>query len=178
MSSHSIPPELRSISGTISARGGASGSSRVASPPAAYTIATSPLVTSSTPGTSNRVPPARRDSVRTAFPPIAAASAIGMLAYRHQRQSRYSVKAPPASSPRAPPAAAMPPQIPNALARSFGSVNVTVSSDSAAGPSSAPNPPWRARATSSVSKPFAAPPSADAAVKPSSATRKVRLRPV
>lgn len=78
----------------------------------------------------------------------------------------------------APPAAEIPPQTPNALARSCGRVNVTVSSDSADGPSSAPNAPCSARATSSISKPEATPPSADAPAKPSSATRKVRLRPV
>jgi len=39
----------------------------------------------------------------------------------------------------------MEPEMPNALPRSFGSLNVVVSSDSAAGASSAPNAPWQAR---------------------------------
>ncbi len=67
--------------------------------------------------------------------------------------------------------------MPNALPRSAGSVNVVVSSDSAAGASTAPNAPCRARATISISMPFAAPPSADARAKPTRPMRNIRLRP-
>src|SRR5918999_75851 len=48
--------------------------------------------------------------------------------------------------------------MPNALARSLASVNITASRDSAAGASSAPNTPCRARAPSIVASPCAAPP--------------------
>jgi hypothetical protein len=53
------------------------------------------------------------------------------------------------------------------LPRSFGSLNVVVRIDRAAGASSAPNAPWTARAATSMPKLVAAPPTADAAAKPS-----------
>ena len=71
----------------------------------------------------------------------------------------------------------MAPNTPNALPRSLGSVNVVVSSDSAAGASSAPNAPWQARAATSIPKLVAAPPTADAAANPISPVRNVTLRP-
>ena len=67
--------------------------------------------------------------------------------------------------------------MPNALLRSPGSVNVVVSSDSAAGASSAPNPPWNARATASMMNDWAAPPTAEAIAKPARPTMNVHLRP-
>jgi hypothetical protein len=51
--------------------------------------------------------------------------------------------------------------MPNALPRSFGSVNVVVSSDSADGTSSAANAPWQARAMISMAKLTEAPPMAE-----------------
>ena len=48
--------------------------------------------------------------------------------------------------------------MPNALPRSFGSVNVVVSSDSADGTRIAPNAPWQARAVISMAKLTEAPP--------------------
>ncbi len=56
----------------------------------------------------------------------------------------------------------MAPKMPKALPRSAGLVNVTVSVDSAAGASIAPNAPWIARPMSSIVKLLAAPPSAEA----------------
>jgi len=68
--------------------------------------------------------------------------------------------------------------MPNALPRSFGSLNVVVSSDSAAGASIAPNAPWHARAVTSMTKPVDAPPIADAAAKPASPVMNMTLRPI
>jgi len=68
--------------------------------------------------------------------------------------------------------------MPNALPRSFGSLNVVVSSDSAAGASSAPNAPWQARAVTSMAKLVDAPPMADTAANPISPVRKVTLLPI
>ena len=84
---------------------------------------------------------------------------------------------PPRRSPSAPPPPAMAPKMPKALPRSAGSVNVVVSSDSAAGASSAPKTPWPARATTSMSKLTAAPPIADITANPTRPTMKVVLRP-
>ena len=53
-------------------------------------------------------------------------------------------------SPIAAPTPEIAPKTPNALARSFTSVKVTVISESAAGASSAPNAPCRPRAANSV----------------------------
>ena len=67
--------------------------------------------------------------------------------------------------------------MPNAFPRSAGSVNVVVSSDSAAGASSAPKAPCSARAPTSMPKLSAAPPAAEAPAKPSSPAMNVHLRP-
>ena len=100
------------------------------------------------------------------------------LTYRHQRQSRYSVSSPPSSRPTAPPAPAIAPKTPKALPRSFVPSNVVVSSDSAAGASSAPKAPWHARAAISMPKLPAAPPTADAPAKPASPAMNVAFRPM
>ena len=67
--------------------------------------------------------------------------------------------------------------MPNALARSFGAVNVVVSSDSAEGTSSAANAPWQARAVISMAKLTEAPPIADTPAKPARPIRNVTFRP-
>ena len=67
--------------------------------------------------------------------------------------------------------------MPNALPRSFGSVNVVVSRDSAEGTSSAANAPWQARAVTSMVKLTEAPPMAETPAKPTSPVRNVTLRP-
>src|ERR1700722_17079837 len=67
--------------------------------------------------------------------------------------------------------------MPNALPRSFGSVNVVVISDSAAGTSSAANAPWQARAVTSMAKLTEAPPMAETPAKPTSPVRNVTFRP-
>ena len=65
----------------------------------------------------------------------------------------------------------------NARPRSFGSVNVVVSSDSADGTSSAANAPWQARAVISIAKLTDAPPIADTPAKPARPVRNVTFRP-
>src|SRR3954452_17025352 len=65
----------------------------------------------------------------------------------------------------------------NALARSADSVNVVVSSESAAGASMAAKTPCSARAVTSGSKLCAAPPAADAPANPSRPAMNVHLRP-
>ncbi len=112
------------------------------------------------------------------IPPMTATTAIGTLTYRHQRQDRYSVRAPPSIRPMAPPPPEIAPKIANALARSAASVNVTVSSDSAAGARRAPKMPCATRAETSISKFCAAPPIADAAAKPIRPVRNMGLRPI
>src|SRR5215471_13656426 len=114
-------------------------------------------------------------SSRTA--PATATTPRTTLTYRHQRQDRYSVRNPPSSSPTAPPAPAMAPKTPNALPRSAGLVNVTVSVDSAAGASIAPNAPCAPRPITSIAKLVAAPPSAVAAAKPTRPMISIRRRP-
>ena len=61
--------------------------------------------------------------------------------------------------------------------RSFGSLNVVVSRDSADGTNSAPNAPWQARAVTSMAKLTEAPPTAETPAKPINPTRNVTFRP-
>ena len=82
------------------------------------------------------------------------------------------------SRPIAAPPPARAPKTPKALARSFGSVNVTVTIDRAAGAISAAKAPWSPRAANNCSWLAATPPSAEAAAKPSRPMMNVRLRPV
>ncbi len=65
----------------------------------------------------------------------------------------------------------------NAVLRSFCSVNVVVSSDSADGTSSAANAPWQARAVISMAKLADAPPIAETTANPARPVRNVTLRP-
>src|ERR1700721_2325742 len=67
--------------------------------------------------------------------------------------------------------------MPNALPRSFGSVNVVVSSESADGTRIPANTPWRARAVTSMVKLTEAPPMAETPAKPARPARNVTLRP-
>lgn len=97
--------------------------------------------------------------------------------YRHHRQLVYSVSSPPATRPRADPAAPTAANTPNARPRSRGSVNVVVSNDNPAGASAAANTPCRARAPKSIPGFMAAPPSADEAAKPTRPMMNVRRWP-
>src|SRR5450756_1736993 len=67
--------------------------------------------------------------------------------------------------------------MPNALPRSFWSVKVVASSDSAAGASIAPKAPWQARAVNSIGKSTEAPPTADATAKPARPVMNIARRP-
>ena len=80
--------------------------------------------------------------------------------------------------PIAAPPPAIPPYTPKALARSVGSVKVTVIRESAAGAMRAANPPCSARAPNSMAAFWATPPSAEAAAKPIRPTMNIRLRPM
>ena len=60
-------------------------------------------------------------------------------------------------------------------ATSFG---MLIAARACQGARSAPNAPWQARAATSMPKPVAAPPAADAAAKPSAPARNVILRPI
>ena len=84
---------------------------------------------------------------------------------------------PPSSRPTAPPVPATAPKMANARARSFGSLNVVLSSARIDGASSAPNAPCAARAMTSMAKPLAAPPMAEATAKPTSPISSVVRRP-
>ncbi len=68
--------------------------------------------------------------------------------------------------------------MPNALPRSFGSLNVVVSRERAAGASIAPNTPWQARAVTSIAKFTDAPPMAEATAKPIRPVMNITLRPI
>src|SRR5580693_4525258 len=106
-------------------------------------------------------------------PPAKATAAKIRFTYSVHRQDRYSVSAPPSSRPTAPPAPAIAPYTANALPRSFGAVNVVVSSDSADGTSSAANAPWQARAVISIAKLTDAPPMAETPANPARPARNV-----
>ena len=121
---------------------------------------------------------AARLSVRTRRASHAATNATGVLANRVQRHDAYWVRKPPRSSPRAPPPAEIAPYTPKARVRSRGRVNVTVSSDSAAGAISAANIPCAPRDTNSHPASVARPAVAEAAPNPSRPMMNVRLRPV
>ena len=129
------------------------------------------------PATSYRAAPVALLSLTKRAASTAATIAIGTLTNRHQRQEKYWVRTPPSSRPTAAPPPEIAPYTPNARARSFGSWNVTVSSDSAAGASSAAKAPWSARAAKSMVSVAARPPMADATAKPSRPTMKIFLRP-
>jgi hypothetical protein len=108
---------------------------------------------------------------------MAAATANRRLTYIVKRQLSWSVSMPPSSKPIDAPLPAIAPYRPKAFARSLASVNVVVSSDRAAGASSAPKAPWTARAPTSMPKLVAAPPTAEAEAKPSRPMMNVHLRP-
>ena len=72
-------------------------------------------------------------------------AASGTFTPKHQRQEKYSVSVPPSINPIAAPPPEIAPTTPNALARSAGTVKVTEIIASAAGASSAPNTPCKAR---------------------------------
>ena len=87
------------------------------------------------------------------------------------------VSTPPSSSPTAPPPTAMALQTPSAVVRSRPSANVVVSTESAAGVTSAPPSPWSARPATRIPADPASPFINDAAENSTIPIRKRRLRP-
>ena len=100
---------------------------------------------------SYRVSPCALLSCTRGMAQPATSSATGTLTPRHQRHDAYSVRMPPTIRPIAAPPPASAPKTPNALARSFGSVKVTVTIDSAAGAINAAKAPCSPRAANSSS---------------------------
>ena len=101
---------------------------------------------------------------RPAAPPAAAAARgrrratpIGTLTRKIQCQSSTSVRTPPRSTPMLPPPATTKPKTPIAFARSAGSVNRVMISESATAETTAPPSPCTARAATRSSCEFARP---------------------
>src|SRR5947209_18958714 len=109
-------------------------------------------------------------------PTIVVGKAITRLTYRHQRQERTSVSAPPSINPSEAPPPAIAPKIPNAVGRSGDPSNVTVNNPSAEGASSAANAPWSVRAATSTPKDWARPPIAEAIENPTRPARSEERR--
>ena len=86
----------------------------------------------------------------------------GTLTNSTHSQPAHSVSMPPSSTPAAPPEPATAPQTPIALLRSAPSSKSTVTSESAAGDSSAAPRPWMARAMMSWASFWASPPASEA----------------
>ncbi len=112
----------------------------------ANTSTTRPAVTEKAPARSNDLrSDDPRDSGTKRMAAAKAASPIGRLTMNTQRHDNRSVRMPPSSSPTAAPPAAMPLHTLSAFVRSSCSVKVVVMIDSAAGDTSAPPRPCRAR---------------------------------
>ena len=109
--------------------------------------------------------------------PTSATPAKMTFTYITQRHDAHSVSMPPSSSPTAPPAPPNALKMPKAFALSEGSVKVTVSSERAAGASTAAKRPWATRAATRISKLEAEPPRMDAAPKPAKPITKRVRRP-
>lgn len=115
--------------------------------------------------------PWRTVGSRLRSPTTKATAAIATLTYRHQRQPRLSVSAPPMSRPAAAPTPAVAPSTAKARPRPAPRGKVTLTSAMSVGASNAPNPPWMARATTSTEKDGAKPAPRLAAAKPISPMR-------
>ena len=103
--------------------------------------------------TSSRLSGSRRGASATAARPI------GTLTKSTHSQPAHCVSMPPSRTPAAPPEPATAPQTPSALLRSAPSLNIVVTSDSAAGEMSAAPRPCAARAAMSQTSLWARPPS-------------------
>src|SRR5262245_41279340 len=102
---------------------------------------------------------------------------IGTLTNRIERHPSPLVSTPPNSTPAAAPDPATAPHTDSARLRSAPSAKIEVTSDNAAGASSAAPTPWIARAPNSHSALCASPPSNEAAENTPRPTLKVRRRP-
>src|SRR3954449_4374964 len=103
---------------------------------------------------------------------------MGTLMTKIHGQLRTSVRMPPSSRPKAPPAPAMAPQTPMARVRSLPSAKVVVMIDSAAGETSAAPRPCTPRAKISTSPELARALAADAALKSAMPIRNSLRRPM
>ena len=141
--------------------------------------ASATAVTVTAPATSSRVaraPPARRrqqpqregDDER---------SPIGTLTRKIQCQLSTSVRTPPSSTPMLPPPEATKPKMPIAFARSAGSVNRVIISESATAETTAPPSPCTARAATSMPCELARPQASEATREERIPTRNSRRCP-
>src|SRR5215207_7151269 len=121
--------------------------------------------------------PALRDSGSRRGASVAASRPIGTLTNSTHSQPAHSVSMPPSRTPTAPPEPTAAPQTPIALLRSEPSAKSTVTSDSAAGESSAAPRPWTARAATSQPALWASPPASDAAANRIRPATNRRRRP-
>lgn len=140
------------------------------------TSSVSPPVARTAPSTSGRRAgrPGRSDCTATRTSAIAI-SAIGTLMNITQRQLAYWVRTPPISTPRAPPAAFIALQTPNAFTRGRPSGKVALSRARAAGARAAAPTPCSALAATSCPGNTANPPTRDAAAnsaRPASSTTR------
>ena len=101
----------------------------------------------------------------------------GTLTRKIQCQSRTSVRTPPSSTPSDPPPEATKPKTPIAFARSAGSVNSVIISESATADTTAPPMPCTARAPTSISCDVANPHADDASVNSAIPSRNSRRCP-
>ena len=106
-----------------------------------------------------------------------APTPMGTFTNSTQRQLSPLVSTPPSSTPAAPPAPATAPHTPSARLRSEPSENVVVTSDRAAGDTSAAPSPWIARAPSSQASDWASPPTSEASENSTSPYMNIRRRP-
>ena len=107
----------------------------------------------------------------------AAAMPIGTLTNSTHSQPAHSVSMPPSSTPAAPPEPATAPQTPSALLRSAPSSKISVTSDRAAGDSSAAPRPWTARAAINQTSFWASPPASEAPANRIRPAMNMRRRP-
>ncbi len=142
-----------------------------------YTRATRAPVPSTAPGTSRRAArPALLSGTRRGSR-TTAARATGRLIRKIQRQDARPVRAPEITRPIVPPRAAIPPQIPNALARSAEPGKRSAIRASAAGLAIAEPAPWTNRPATSCQGSCASPQTRLAAPNRATPVRKTRLRP-
>src|SRR5918994_3986107 len=143
----------------------------------AYTSSDRPTVMETAPAKSKWRCPSLRDSGSRRGARSAAAMPTGTLTNSTHSQPAHSVSMPPSRTPTAPPEPATAPQTPIALLRSEPSANSTVTSESAAGESSAAPRPWTARAATSQPALCASPPASDAAANRIRPATNRRRRP-
>ena len=138
--------------------------------------AVSATVIRAVPGQSARPPAGLRDSRSRAIPPANAATPMGRLTKKMDRQPNASVSTPPASGPMALAAPIVAPKTPRARARA-GPENSARSSGVAVANSTAPPAPCSARNNSSARAVQASAHASDPAVKMTRPARNSRRRP-